>query len=110
MKLIPHVEVFVARYRCISMSVHPLIGGFIALTIMLGVKLQGGRIDTRSIRRGCPRAWDTSIFRVQNSGEYNAGITERTRSFKWICTYSMPMTDDGKRGPRSSGIGTESDI
>ena len=45
------------------------------------------------------------------SVKYIARIKERMRCFKRICAYSMPMTDDEKRGVyRSSGISTESDI
>ena len=80
------------------MSFHPLIRGFIALTNMLGVELQGSdryEVNQTGLPKGMEYKYLSSLSSVKNIERIKEGM----RSVQWIGTHSMPMTDDGQGGP-----------
>ena len=45
-----------------------------------------------------------------DSGEYTERNKGKYENYKWVGMHSMPVSEDEKGGPRTSGISTESGI
>ena len=84
--------------------------GFIALTNWLRGKLKGGPNRYKLNPTGSSKVKGYRLSSEFKLRDVRREIKEHMRSVKRIGTHSMPMTDDGKKGPRSSDRYTESDI